>query len=122
MFDLTHQEKIIIIFLTSAFILGLGINSYKKSHAEVRLSVESYEDKAKIKDLDAVTSRWSLVNINSLDTEELSRLSGIGKVLAREIVQYHKIHGPFTLKEDLMRVKGIGEKKFEKIKDLIVLE
>ncbi|MBN3038231.1 MAG: helix-hairpin-helix domain-containing protein [Candidatus Omnitrophica bacterium] len=72
--------------------------------------------------MDSLIAQQASVNINSLDVNELCRLSGIGQVLAERIVEYHRANGPFTTKEELMQVKGIGEKKFKTIKDLIVLQ
>ncbi len=59
-------------------------------------------------------SLWA-VNINTASIEELSTLPGIGKGTAEKIVEYRKGH-KFNKTSDLMQVKGIGEKKFEKIK------
>lgn len=62
-----------------------------------------------------------LVNINSADLKGMTSLPGIGKSTAERIIQYRTDHGKFKKKEELTNVKGIGTKKFEKIKDLIVL-
>jgi len=59
-------------------------------------------------------SLWA-VNINTASVEELTALPGIGKSTAEKIVEYRKGHR-FNKTSDLMDVKGIGEKKFEKIK------
>jgi competence protein ComEA len=58
------------------------------------------------------------VNINTASQQELSSLKGIGEKKAIAIVEYRKQH-PFTKIEDIMKVKGIGKKLFEKIKDEI---
>ena len=60
-----------------------------------------------------------LVNINTATTEELQTLSGVGEVTAQAIVDERARNGPFASPEDLMRVSGIGEKKFEKVRDAI---
>lgn len=62
------------------------------------------------------------ININAATSTELEFLPGIGPVLAEAIVKYRKEAGPFRTKEDLKKVSGIGDKTFEKIKDLIVIE
>jgi len=59
-------------------------------------------------------SLWA-VNINTASIEELSTLPGIGQGTAEKIVKYRKKH-KFKSTADLMEVKGIGEKKYEKIK------
>ncbi len=62
-----------------------------------------------------------LVNVNTADAEQLEELPYIGPSKAREIVEYRKANGPFRNKEDLLNVKGIGEKTLEKIEDRIAL-
>ena len=64
-------------------------------------------------------STSSLVNINTAGIEELDTLPGIGPVTAQAIVDERESNGAFTSTEDIQRVSGIGEKKFEKLKDLI---
>ena len=61
----------------------------------------------------------SLVNINSATLEQLCTLSGIGEATAANIIADREQNGPFTCIEDLMRVSGIGERKFERVKDSI---
>ncbi len=57
-----------------------------------------------------------LVNINSATAEELDTLPGVGPSTAQAIIEDREANGPFAAVEDLMRVSGIGEKKFEKLK------
>lgn len=64
----------------------------------------------------------SVVNINTASAEELAALEGIGEKTAQNIVEYRDANGPFAAIEDIMNVKGIGEKKFEKIKENIAVE
>ena len=61
------------------------------------------------------------ININTANEKELDALPGIGPAIARRIVEYRSSQ-PFTKIEDIMQVKGIGEKKFAKIKELISIE
>ena len=122
MLDLTKQEKVILIFLASTFITGLGVSAYKKSRQNIQLEVQPYKINTAREEADKFIEDYSLININGFKIDELSRLPGVGDKIAARIVDYRKRHGPFRAKEELMQVKGIGEKKFEKIKDLIVLE
>lgn len=55
------------------------------------------------------------VNLNTASAEELSSLKGIGTSTASKIIAYRKEH-KFTSVEDIMNVKGIGQKKFDSIK------
>lgn len=60
-----------------------------------------------------------LVNINTADVEELTSLPGIGDVRAQDIVSFREENGRFSAPEDIMRVPGIKESIYDKIKDLI---
>jgi comEA protein len=61
------------------------------------------------------------VDLNRADQEELESLPGVGPHLASQIMEYREKLGPFQRVEDLMNVRGIGEKKFEQLKDLITV-
>ena len=61
------------------------------------------------------------VNINSATMEELITLPGIGESTAKSIVDFRETNGGFSSAEDIMKVSGVGEKKYEKIKDLITV-
>lgn len=61
----------------------------------------------------------SLVNINTADASALETLSGVGSATAQAIISDREQNGPFSTIEDLMRVDGIGEKRFAKLKDSI---
>ncbi len=63
-----------------------------------------------------------LVSINSADLNELQELPGIGPAKAEAIVQFREDNGGFTAIEELMNISGIGEKTFEKLKDLITVQ
>jgi competence protein ComEA len=61
------------------------------------------------------------VNLNSASVDELARLPGIGAAKARAIVEYRS-EEPFRKPEDLRKVKGIGDKLYERVKDQITVE
>ena len=61
------------------------------------------------------------VNINSAIASELETLPGIGQVTAEKIIANREAEGPFAAPEDLKRVSGIGEKKYDAIADLITV-
>ena len=61
------------------------------------------------------------ININTATMAELEALPGVGPAIAERIVSYRK-DNPFKQRNQIMRVKGIGEKTFAKIKDYLVVE
>ena len=67
----------------------------------------------------AATGSGQLININVATVEELDELPGVGPSTAQAIVDERTANGSFATIEDLMRVTGIGEKKFDKLKTLI---
>ena len=64
----------------------------------------------------------AVVNINQATVAELQRLPDVGQVTAERIVAYRTEKGPFRSSDELVKVKGIGQKKLEKLKDYIVVE
>lgn len=59
------------------------------------------------------------VNLNTAGVEELDALPGVGEATARAIIEDRERNGPFSTPEDLMRVSGIGEKKFAKLEAMV---
>lgn len=65
------------------------------------------------------SSDSKIININTATVDELSTLSGIGKAIAERIVAYRMQNGKFENIEDIKNVTGIGDSKFNNIKDEI---
>lgn len=61
------------------------------------------------------------VNINQASLEQLATIKGVGPVMAKRILEFREKNGPFKRAEDLLSVKGIGEKKLETLKGQISL-
>ena len=64
-------------------------------------------------------TKTSLVNINKASQSELESLSGVGPSLASKIIEYRNSNGKFSNIEDIKKVSGIGDTKYEAIKDFI---
>ena len=61
------------------------------------------------------------VSINAAAAEQLATLPGVGPETAKRIVSLREKSGPFKRLEDLMTVKGIGEKKFKRLREWLTL-
>lgn len=71
--------------------------------------------------IDKETSFSGKININTASKEELMTLSGIGASKAQAIIAYRQEYGAFSCIEDIMKVEGIKEAVFQKIRDEIVV-
>jgi competence protein ComEA len=63
----------------------------------------------------------SVVNLNTATATQIATLPGIGEKAAQRIIEYREKNGGFKKVEDLMNVKGIGEKSFLKLKPLVTV-
>jgi len=61
------------------------------------------------------------ININKATMEELMSLPYIGEVKAKAIIEYREKNGPFKSVEELINIKGIGEKTLERIRPLVTV-
>ena len=62
------------------------------------------------------------ININSASEIELTKIPGVGPALAKRIIEFREQHGPFRRLEDIMKVRGIGEKSYQKMRAYITVE
>ncbi|MDD4939020.1 MAG: helix-hairpin-helix domain-containing protein [Candidatus Omnitrophica bacterium] len=109
MFDLTLQERKVVLFLMGTALLGLGLNFSMKVNQRMKRFVLEYD-------------RLVKVDLNKAGLTELSCLSGISPGLAKKILAYRDANGHFRKIEDLKEVKGIGDYRYEKLKDLLFVE
>ena len=109
-------------------VKGIGKKTYQKIESYFNdlgvvsnpaEKVQSQKEETKIEDKEIPDSLK--VNINTADLEEFTILKGIGPKKAELIIEYRNKIGKFTDINQLLEVKGIGEKTLEKIKDMITL-
>lgn len=67
-------------------------------------------------------NKTSKININKANVEELQKINGVGPSLAMKIIQFREENGKFKSIEDLKNVSGIGDKKYESIKEYICIK
>jgi competence protein ComEA len=68
-----------------------------------------------------IRAEQHLLDLNRASTGELEGLPGIGAVLAQRVIAFRTSAGGFRTVEDLREVKGIGSKKFDRIKSLVTV-
>jgi competence ComEA-like helix-hairpin-helix protein len=118
MFDLEKREKSILLILLAILLIGLALGSYQKR--AVHIDVKKYN----LTDIPGgdLPNNALKININRSDAAELMKLKGVGKVLAGRIIEYRSENGSFRSVEELKKVKGLGGKLYEKIKDEVSID
>jgi len=109
MLNLTPQERRVILFLTSVALLGLGINFALKVNSRIIKFIR-------------IDNHIAQININRANLEDLLSTSGISLKLAKDIVAYRNTKGAFRDIEELKEIRGIGDYRYEKLKDLFFVE
>ena len=62
------------------------------------------------------------ININTASAAELEKLPGVGRVLAERIIEHREQYGPFRRPEHLIIVRGISDRRFRALRELITVE
>ena len=106
--------------------VNLAIKLKDESHYVIPKVGENLEDYNNVGlENDVVTNlndKNNLININTASIQELDNLPGVGQSTANKIVNYREENGKFNSIEDIKNVNGIGEKKYEELKNLISIE
>lgn len=93
----------------------------KEKNIDQTTTYVSKEDDIITQNNNTYTNKTQKVNINTASQTELETLPGIGTSTALKICNYREENGKFKSIEDIKNVSGIGDSKYEKIKDLITL-
>lgn len=112
----------ILVGITCAFLcLLVGIfvgRNFTRSYIPVQQAIHSQGTQT-----DGETqNKDGRIDLNTATMEQLQLLPGVGEVTAQRIVDYRTEHNGFTSVEELMEVKGIGEKKFAEMKQYVKVE
>ena len=100
-----------------------SINQAEKMKDGQQITIPSKKQvtKKETTDVNATQSSSGKININTASVEELKTLSGIGESKANDIISYREEHGPFSDISDIMKIQGIKEGIYHKIKDKITI-
>jgi competence ComEA-like helix-hairpin-helix protein len=129
MFGLTKAENkaliIIVVTLTFAALLQFFRPVQEKTinydySASDSLFHSIVSENRTNKQIPAVASVSITININTASSQELEKLPGIGKTIALRIIEYRNKYGFFYSYDDLLKVKGLGVKKINQLKQKIV--
>lgn len=85
-----------------------------------RVVIPTLEEAETMQEATAQTTQ-GLVNLNTASVQELMTLPGIGEAKATDIIQYRETQGKFQMIEDIMKISGIKDALFQKIKDRITV-
>ena len=110
-----------------AYLLEDGMKIYIPNQNERQENNEKTENTAKTENTPSMqiqdtSTKQDVININAATQEELDTLPGIGPATATKIIEYRKEKGKFKQKEEIKEVSGIGEAKYEKIKEYISIK
>ena len=109
---LSSRERLAIYFLGTLVVAGLGFSYYRIHIASPPVQL-----------LEQTGFEPGGVDINRADWWELDLLlPGVGETIARRIVEYREIHGPFQSVDELIEVQGIGPATLEGIKPYVKVE
>jgi comEA protein len=135
----TQQERFVILFLIFLLVLGGSVYLYKLNHpsAAPAYIIKDFEKKIHEEKQNKIQINYNLpsppkeqiekqekkltvkININSAGMNELQKIPGIGPVYAGRITEYRNKHNGFNSISEIKKIKGIGDKKFNKMKKFI---
>jgi len=107
-----------------AYILSDGVKIYipsKNNENDIEYIIEESGEKVVTEEKKMEKANNALININNATQTELESLPGIGPSTALKIILYREENGKFSSIEDIKNVSGIGENKFNNIKQLICI-
>lgn len=118
------SEKINLAYiLTDGVKINIPNKNEKQEDEEMKpyITVDS-GDNVIMEENKMETTNNLIVNINKATQSEFETLPGIGPSIAAKIIEYRKQNGSFNKIDEIKNVSGIGENKFEKIKNFIIVQ
>lgn len=96
------------------YMLGSGTSA-----TQVQVTMTEPVQIMQIAETPSLETETQLLDLNTATQADLEALPGIGPELARRILEYRQVCGGFRSVEQLTEVQGIGEKRFEALKDMV---
>jgi comEA protein len=116
----TRKEQNVIFFLSACVIAGFALQRFQKYWMPLpHTQSENLGAVHFASGHSADSASVSLIAINRADKNLLEQLPGVGPVLAKRILDFREKNGKFKTAEDLMKVKGIGNKTYDRISPFI---
>ena len=116
--------RMFVFVASCVIVLVCSVLLLKWNYSSPGVTVETQNNLVSSDDADnsGEENTPTIVNINTADKDQLMTLPGIGETLALRITEYREEHGEFKSIEEIMRVDGIGQKKFNDIAKLITVD
>ena len=135
----TKNEQRIFLFLSVVFLAGVSVKAYRAYFTpppvrqfDYSASDKEFEERSKYLtdappagEANDTTSKTAArdakkrINLNTATRDELVSLPGIGASIAEQILIYRDEHGEFSSVDQLKKIKGIGTKKFDKLRPYV---
>lgn len=112
-----------VLLLLCIFSLGylIGVNHTSADVRVVTAEPSTIQRKETLQEVEEIPETQEIVNINTAARSVLETLPGIGPELAERIIVYRQENNGFAAVEQIMNVQGIGQKRYETLKDLITV-
>jgi competence protein ComEA len=112
------QQKVVLFLIASALVATAILITTHIQREKALSKIDIVHSAFEVFEEEIIPAK---VNINTASLEELESLPRIGPAIANRIIEYRNTHGRFKSIEEITKVKGIGKKTFEKIKDMITV-
>lgn len=112
MFSLTHRERKILLFIGILIFCGAILRFFGVNVNTIAADTNNKNQKQESFPID----------INTASSADLEEIPGIGPAIASRIIEYRTNHGKFISPDDLKKIKGIGDKKMQMMKDYIAIQ
>ena len=132
MFGFTRNEQKVVLFLSISFLAGGAIKEYQDRWQALPAPTGSKilkeyagPDAMRVSAFREETDEsgtFFTIPLNSATKADLERIPGIGPVMAQRILAYKAMNGRFQTVDELLKVKGIGPKKLDKIRPYVRIQ